>query len=144
MLDLTMLVITGEQERTIEEYRTLRNADDIDRAMEFFADDAVVKQIPPPPPPDPGVYTGKPQIRAWMEPQLQQFHVTSRNRQVHGDTVTWEATVSGDMFRQMGIDCFEVTAEARVQGGKITSLTLTQTPESHSKFQAAMRQASAA
>ncbi len=45
---------------------------------------------------------GKQQIREWFEPQMPNLHVASSNLKTSGDTVTWDATVSGDMFRQMG------------------------------------------
>ena len=61
------------------------------------------------------------------------LHVASSNFKTSGDTVTWDATVSGDMFRQMGIDSFDVMAEAVVKGEKITSFTVIQTPETASK-----------
>ena len=60
-----------------------------------------------------------------------------------GDTVTWDATVSGDLFRRMGIDSFDVSAEAIVKRGKITSFTVHQTPEANSRFERAMAQGGA-
>jgi hypothetical protein len=83
--------------------------------MAFFADGAVVKDRLG------EVHTGKQQIREWYQPQMRHFHVASRNHRVTGNTVTWEATLTGDMVRQMGSDAIEDTAEAIVQGGKITS-----------------------
>ena len=100
--------------------------------------------VPLPPPPDSGIYIGKSQIREWLQPQLQQFHMAARNYRVTGNTVTWDGTVSGDLFRHMGIDAFEVTAIGKVQRGKITSFTMTQTQEAHRKFQAARWQTGAA
>jgi ketosteroid isomerase-like protein len=96
------------------------NAGDIERVMAFFADDAVLKD-----PVEHKVYTGKQQIREWFQPQMRHFHVESRNHQVSGDTVTWEATLTGDIVRQMGHDAIEQTAKAVVRGGKITSFALT-------------------
>lgn len=120
------------------------NSGDVEGVLDLFTDDAVVKNQPPPSPADSGVYTGKQEIRGWFEPQIQRhLHVESRNYRVSGDTVTWRTVVTEDELRQMGIDDFEVTAEATVQNGKITSFTVTPTPETLSKVQAAMAQGGA-
>ena len=120
------------------------NSGDIERVLALFTDDAVIKPVPPPAPPASEVLTGKQQIREWFEPQMQNLTVSSRNFQVSGNSVTWDATVSADMFQQMGIDSFDVTAEATVQGGKLLSFTVTQTPEAVSTFQKAMAQGGSA
>ena len=52
------------------------------------------------------------------------FHVDSREHRASGDTVTWTARVTGDLFRQMGFSQpFEAHAEAVVREGKIASFT---------------------
>lgn len=125
----------------VQAFNAAWNAHDLERVIALFAAGAVVKQVPLPPPLNPGVYIGKPQIRGWLQSQLQQFHVVARNHRVIGNTVMWDETVSGDTFRHMGIAVFEVTAIATVLHGKITSLTMTPTPESHRTFRAAMQHA---
>ena len=112
-------------------------ANDVDRVMEFFADDAVVTLLPPPAP-DPGIYRGKQQIRSSQEQLLQHFHAVIRNREVASDRVTWEATVWSDFFRRMGLASVEDTIEAVVHDGKITSFTVTIAPESVRQMEAAM------
>ena len=96
------------------------NTGDIEHAMAFFADDAVVKV-----PVEPRVHTGVQQIRAWLQPQLGGFQVAPRNHRVAGDTVTWEITVTGELVRQVGSSAIEETAEAIVRDGKITFFELT-------------------
>jgi ketosteroid isomerase-like protein len=128
----------------VQAFNDASNSGDIERVLAFFSDDAVIRTVPPPPPPASEISTGKQQIREWFEPQLPNLHVASSNLKTSGDTVTWDATVSGDMFRQQGIDSFDVMAEAVVKGGKITSFTVTQTPEAVSKFQKAMEQGGSA
>lgn len=127
---------------TVEAFNAASNAGDLDRTLGYFAGDAVLTTLPPPPPPQPSVFAGKEQIRAWFVPQMQGLHVTPRNLQARGTTVTWEATIASDMFQQLGIDSFEVLAEAVVEGGKLMSLTVTQTPESVAKFARAAQQGS--
>jgi len=68
---------------------------------------------------------GRQQIRAWLEGLLQNFHVTSRNHQVSGERVVWDATVSADILRHMGFASGEGTVEAVVHEGTITSFALT-------------------
>ena len=96
------------------------NAHDLEAVMACFTDDAVVTQLPPPP--DGGVYRGKEQIRRWVAAVLPGFHVDSREHRASGDTVTWTASVRGDLFREMGFSQpFEADAEAVVRAGKIAS-----------------------
>ena len=99
----------------VKAFDAASNAGDLERLMALFTDDAVVRDRLG------EVHTGKQQIREWYQPQMGHFHVASRNHRVTGNTVTWEATLTGDMVRQMGSDAIEDTAEAIVQGGKITS-----------------------
>ena len=133
---------TGENDpmTVTQAFNDASNANDVERILDLFADDAVIQQVPPAPPPGPSTWTGKQQIREWFEPQLQNLNVVSRNMRLNGDTVTWDATLTGDMFRQMGVDTFDVTAETVVRGGKIVSFTVTQPPETVSKFEKAMAQ----
>jgi hypothetical protein len=118
------------------------NADDVDRALAFFADDAVVKTLPPPPSGQ-AVWTGTEQVRAFLQWQADEhFHVASRNIQVTGNTITWDSTGAMDSFRRMGLESIEVAVEAVVQAGKITAFTGTLSPETQRKVEAAMTQAS--
>ena len=89
------------------------------------------------------MHRGKQQIRAWLEVLLQHFHVAARNHRVAGERVTWEATVSADFLRQIGLASVEDTVEAVVQDGKIRFFTVTITPESFKQIEAAMQQAGA-
>ena len=116
---------TGEPLVVVQAFDAACNANDVERALQLFADDAIVTQLPPPPPPGQGVYRGKPQIRAWLEVLLQHFHVAARNHQANGERVTWDATVSADILRRMGLAYGEGAVEALVHEGKIASFTLT-------------------
>lgn len=128
----------------VQAFNDACNREDLDAVTDFFADDAVIRILPPPPPPDPGVYTGKQAIRGWFEPQFHGFHVDARNYHASGSTVTWDASVTHDIIRQMGIDTLDATAHATVQDGKITEFVVEQTPESARKLQTAMQQQSGA
>lgn len=116
---------TADPLAVVQAFDAACNANDVERALELFADDAVVTQLPPPPPPEIGVYRGKQQIRAWLEGLLQHFQVAARNHQVSGERVTWEATVSADILRHMGFVSGAGTVEAVVREGTIASFALT-------------------
>jgi ketosteroid isomerase-like protein len=122
----------------------LCNAGDLEGVLALFSDDAVLRNLPPPDPPEIGLLNGIQEIRAWFAPQIQHhLHVISQNYQTAGDTVTWDTTISEDTLRAVGIDSLEVMAEAIVQDGKITSFSITPTPESLRKFEEAQGEASA-
>jgi hypothetical protein len=72
------------------------------------------------------------QIAAWAAPRFAAHHrfETQQHRAV-GDTVTWHYREFVDPFqRTPGVGPIEGTAEAAVRGGKITRLTLVQSPAS--------------
>ncbi len=114
------------------------NAHDEEAILDCFTDDVVIRLSPPPPPPLREVSTGKQQARDFVRVLLPGFHVNSKDHKVVGDTVTWQATVSADGFRQMGADPATATCEAILQGGKIKSFNPTFSSETVSKMRAAM------
>jgi MYXO-CTERM domain-containing protein len=76
--------------------------------------------------------SGYGQIAAWAAPRFAAHHrfETQQHRAV-GDTVTWHYREFVDPFqRTPGAGPIEGTAEAAVRGGKITRLTLVQSPAS--------------
>ncbi|MBL7183256.1 MAG: nuclear transport factor 2 family protein [Anaerolineae bacterium] len=110
------------------------NAGDVD--MAFFADDAVVNILLPG---APETYTGKEEIRAWLEGLVaQNFQIEIEILEVEGDTVTARSKTWSDPLREMGVAPLVSTAVYIVQDGKLTSLTYTPTEESVAKLQAAM------
>jgi ketosteroid isomerase-like protein len=109
------------------------NAHDVEAALAFFADDAVV-QFPNQPPPN--VYRGKPEIHDWLQADAaQHIQVRTENVQGIGDTVTCIGKIDIDALRPLGIT-LEGPAEAVVQGGKITSFTFTLSQDTLTKLQA--------
>src|ERR1700694_3727368 len=64
-------------------------AGQIDTVMALFADNAVLKVIPPPAGSSGGVYTGKDMIRAWFQSGFAQHQQAgSKNYQASSDTGT--------------------------------------------------------
>jgi len=126
---------TTEPVAVILAMNDLCNVGDVEGVLALFTDDAVIRNLPPPDPPETGIHTGIEEIRAWLAPQIQRhLQVVSQNYQAKGDTVTWETTLSEDELRAMGIESMDVTAEAVVRNGRISSFTITPTPETLRKF----------
>jgi hypothetical protein len=117
----------------IQDFDAAWNAHDLDRALSFFTDDAVVRLVPAPP--GEGEYAGKAQIREWAQGLMTGFQVASSDHQLSGDRITWRFRVSSDAFRSMGIDPVEGTSEATLQGDRLRSFTVTFSPETVSKMQ---------
>ncbi len=112
------------------------NRHDLDGALGYYADDAVVSLVPAPPG-VPGTFTGKDEVRGFIQMLLPNFHVESRNFQANGDTLTWDSRITGDTFRALGVDVVECTTEAVVQDGKIKRFTPTFSPATVAKLQQA-------
>jgi ketosteroid isomerase-like protein len=113
------------------------NAGDVDRARALFADQATVNLVPPPAE-GPAVYTGAEQIRGWLEQLVAgHFHVESSGYHTAQDKVTWRSAVSHDDWRALGVNPAEVSSVASVEGGRITAFTVTFSPETVKRFEAA-------
>jgi hypothetical protein len=114
------------------------NAGDIDAALSYLADDAVV-QIVPPAPGTSGVFSGKGEIRGWYETVVGQHGVTVLSDcQIDGETVTCVNTYAEDSFRSLGIDSVVGEWVAVVREGKLQSYTFTMSDESLAALMAAM------
>jgi hypothetical protein len=114
------------------------NAGDIDAALSYLADDAVV-QIVPSAPGTSGVFTGKGEVRGWYETIVGQNGVTALSDcQVDGETVTCVNNYAEDSFRSLGIDIVVGEWVAVVREGKLQSYTFTMSEESLAALMAAM------
>ena len=115
------------------------NAGDVDTAMTLYAPDAVLNIVPPPPG-LPGTYTGLKEIRGWLEIlvgmnlKIEGVEIL----QVEGDKVKIKVKASSDFARGFNMAFMEYTEEHIIQGGKIKGYTVTTTPETMEKLQAAM------
>ena len=107
---------------------------DIDGALSYLADDAVVSIVPPADDSD-GVYNGHAEIRGWYEPMVAAHGVgTLSDCKSSGETLTCLDTYTDDGLKGMGVDFIEGEWVAVFQDGKIQSYTFTMTPESLAKF----------
>jgi hypothetical protein len=136
LLGLTVIVHAQatDPEAVFNAFHAAVNAHDVDAALAFFADDAVV-QFPNQPPPN--VHRGTSEIRAWLQGDADQhIQVTTEQLAVAGDKLTWIAKVITDDVRGSGI-VIEGPAEAIIQGGKIKSFSFTLSDATLAKLQAA-------
>jgi ketosteroid isomerase-like protein len=123
---------------TISAWVEALNAGDIDGALSYLADDAVV-QILPPAPGTSGVFTGKEEVRGWYEAVVGQNGVTTLSDcQIEGETVTCVNTYAEDSFRSLGIDSVVGEWVAVVREGKLQSYTFTMSEESLAALMVAM------
>jgi hypothetical protein len=112
------------------------SAGDVDASLATFADDAVVNILIPG---APETYTGREEIRAWLEDLVaQRWEGEVEILEVEGDTVTTRLTSYMDPTRALGVAPLVGTDVYIVQEGKITAYTWTITDESFAKLQAAM------
>ena len=114
------------------------NSGDVDAAMEFFSDSAVV-QIAPPEPGTSGIFDGAEEVHAWMDGLVaMNFHIEEEVLEVVGDTVTTLATWSSDVTHFLGIDALVGVEMYTVQDGLIQGFTHTLTDESQAMMGAAL------
>lgn len=114
------------------------NAGNIDDALSYVADDAVVTIVPPSPGTS-GVYLGQAEIRAWYEAIRGQHGVTALSDcRVAGETVTCVDTYAEDSLRSIGLDSVAAEWVAIVREGKLQSYTFAMTDESLRALMAAM------
>jgi hypothetical protein len=114
------------------------NAGDIDGALSYVADDAVVTIVPPQPGTS-GAFAGKEEIRGWYEGIVGEHGVTILSDcQVDGETVTCVNTYAADSITAMGLDSLVAEWVALVRDGKFQSYSWTITEESLAELMAAM------
>lgn len=117
------------------------NNHDIANAMDLFSDDSVVRLEPSPPPPDRQVYQGEAEIRDWLHGLMREnLHVKGSNFHIQGNEVSWQAELSADRYRRMGSEPARVSGHAVLWGALIKDMTLTFSPETAQKMQAAAGQ----
>jgi len=99
------------------------NDHDLDAAVDFFTEDAVVRMVPAPPGGKESI-TGRRQIREWAQDFFNQdFHVESTNYQAMDNIVTWDSAVHLDRFAEMGVDPVHFSIESVWEDGKVKQFT---------------------
>jgi hypothetical protein len=111
---------------------------DLEPSAHLFAEDAVV--IQPRLAGLPQIYVGEAQIRWWMRSlATQHVHVSLAAQpdfQYLGNHVRWLDTLSGDAFRELGLESIEVQSDAVLNSDRrIESLTTVFTPQAARSIQ---------
>ena len=134
LLITTLLTACGPAPQSVvNAWAEAMNAGDMDKALSYLADDAVVAILPAME--GDGVYNGHAEIRGWYEPLLSSKGVTTLSEcSLDGETVTCLDTYTDEGLKSMGVDFLEGDFVALVRDGKIQSYTLTFRPESLAKF----------
>ena len=130
---------TAAVESILQGFIEALNAGDVEGALAFLADDAVVQLIPPPEPAGDGLFTGKEEIRVWYEFQAEGNSSNElSNVRINGDQVTALISFSDEGLKQMGVDFIDNEWVATVKDGKIQGYPATVTEASMEKFMAAL------
>lgn len=119
-------------EASVTAYYEAINAGDVEAALAFFADDAVVNIVPF------ATHTGKEEIRAYFEGAVAlNATLETENLQVGGDTATLTVWYTDDDLGGLGLK-LEGATEVVFEDGKIVAETWTATDESMAALQEAM------
>jgi hypothetical protein len=111
---------------------------DVEAALALMTDEIVVKIVPPPPGTS-GVWSGKEEVRGWLEGTIaQNFASELSNFQVEGNRATWTAMVSLDDWRALGIEALEHHSEGVFENGKLKYFTTTMTQGALDRLMAAL------
>ena len=134
----------AQAESIVQGFIEAQNAGDVEGALAFLVDDAVIQLVPPPIEGDDGIFTGKEEIRAWYE-NLASLHGTGElsNVSVEGDQVTAILIYTDDSLKQIGVDSIDNQWVVTLQDDKIKDYTATLTEESLDKLIAEMAAAQA-
>ena len=121
-------------------YLAAINAGDLDRAVDYFTDDAVFRT------PQGDQFVGRAQIRPRLQALISahnRFEIVSGPR-TEGDRLIYNRRAASDNFRRLGIDWVEETTEIVVRNGKIAAHLNSQSPETLARIRAAQAQAAGA
>jgi hypothetical protein len=119
-----------------DEFINAWNTHSVDGVLGMLADDAVVT-LDPPFPGAPAIFTGKAELPGFVGAFIAGIHVGTRNYTVAGDSVNFDATVSADAVRQLGVASVEQSDIVVMRGGKVASFTIHLWPDSAAALNAA-------
>jgi ketosteroid isomerase-like protein len=126
-------------QEVLAEMAAALNRGDVDAAVAFFTEDAVVKLVPALPPGSPDTYSGAEEIRGWFEELVAgNFEIDVEVLDVEGDTVTTRTSTWMDATREMGVAPLVGTETYTIRDGKIRGFTWAISDESMAKVQAAL------
>ena len=132
---LTVIILSAcapKPENVAERLVEAVNSQDIEGALDLFAEDAVVDTG------GPVTYQGTVEIKGWLEELASDnFEIRVESVEVNGDTITERETLSMDSWSAMGLSTLQGVSEIKVQDGRVQSLVFTFTEASLNDLQAA-------
>lgn len=131
--------VEAQAESIVQGFIDAQNAGDVEGALAFLNEYAVIQLVPPPVEGDDGIFAGKEEIRAWYE-NLAALHGEGELSEikVEGDQVTAILTYSDDGLKQIGVNSIDNEWVVTIQDGKIQHYTATVTEASLAELMAAM------
>ena len=134
LFSLTSCNPAPDPESVVKSWNDALNVGDVEAALEYLDDNAVITIVPPPPGMS-GIFTGKEQIRGWYEGNAAQNGFNEIiELQVNGDEVNWTSKFGMDEWRKIGVESLDVLGEGIIVDGKFQSYTVTIPPESLAKL----------
>ncbi len=127
---------TSDPLRVLGELGQAYGNGNVDAALLLFADDAVLTEVPALTIKDVTTFTGKQQIRQWLQKNidLRSAGTPQGPPTVTADKVTALERQESDFLKKAGVDFLLKNFEFVVSGSKIKSLKYTFTPESVEKL----------
>lgn len=131
-----------EPSTVIQSFDAAWNAHDVERALKFFTEDAVIRFMYPAPYPEPDTYTGKEEIRQLLEGFFRDnYRVQSYDYEVSLNQLTWKYRAASERFRQLGLDEADGSSGAAFESGKIKRLTIAFSPDTTARLAAGLDRA---
>jgi len=118
----------------------------MDGAVAAFSDGASLTYVVDPAPPGQpkavrdATYDGKEEIHSFLADNLAGFKAELSEPKVEQDRITARAKLRSEAWRRMGLEEVDFTLDALVQGGKLSTLTLTAAEPSSRRLVAAIPQ----
>jgi len=137
IIGLCVLVIlcsgcAASPEKVNEELTKAINAKDLEAALAYYAEDAVVTSVSPEP------FKGKEEIRIWLEGMFaDNFYVETEIVDVQDNVVTGVDTMSMDSMKFYGIETLTGYSTATIENGKVTTFNFSWSEETLADLQAA-------
>jgi len=135
VLGLLVILCSGcapNHEKLSQKMTEAINSQDLEAALAFYADDAVVNSVSPEP------FVGKEEIRAWLEGMFaDNFHLEEEIVAVNDNVIIGHDTMSMDSMKFYGIDILTGTSEATIEDGKIKTFNFSWSDETLADLQSA-------
>ena len=120
-----------DQAAIIDRLDSALNRGDVDGAVAFFTQDAVVIHVATAGA-SPRVFVGRDQLRWWLQTLVvQHVRLERAGLPLRADSTSldWQGSVGLDSLRQLGIDSLPTRSSATIDNGELSSLTIVPTAE---------------